>query len=303
MIYTVTFNPSLDYVMMTDCFTQGCTNRSAEELITVGGKGINVSLVLAELGIKSTMLGFVGGFTGEYLENSLKNELIENKFVRISNGMTRINVKLVGREMTEINAGGPCVSPEEIDKLLLTVDLASEGDVIVLAGSTPKNVSKDIYEKILARLSGKNVKSVVDATGELLLKTLQYNPYLIKPNIDELGDLFDTHITDEKDVVKYAQILKDKGAKNVLVSMGAEGAILVSENGEVIKRKAVGTGAVNPVGAGDSMVAGFLAGSGYGFDVAMDYAIAAGGATACTRGLATKEKIEQFLNMIDKKEN
>lgn len=299
MIYTITFNPSLDYVMNTDKLTLGHTNRSHRELITVGGKGINVSLVLAQLGIKSVALGFVGGFTGDELERMLANNIIKTDFVRVLGSNTRINVKLIEQQMTEINAGGPFVTEDEVKQLLEKTDALKDGDTIVIAGSAPKNVSDDIYERILERLSDRKIKAVVDATGKLLLKTLKYKPFLIKPNVDELGEMFGTKISCESDILKYASELRAMGAQNVLISMGKDGAILFDENKVVRKRAAVGTKAVNPVGAGDSMVAGFIAGMSVDYDNALAYGIAAGGATACSEGLATKELIDQFLNMMN----
>jgi len=298
MIYTITFNPSLDYVMKSESIKLGCTNRSNGESITVGGKGINVSLVLAEFGLSSTALGFIGGFTGDRLDSMLKSDLVRTDFVRVADGNTRINVKLIDDKMTEINAGGPIVCPNEVDLLLKKIDTIKDGDTIVIAGSVPKGVSDDIYERILSRLEGKNIKSVVDATGKLLLRTLKYKPFLVKPNVDELGDLFFVHITCESDIIKYANELKNMGAQNVLVSMGKDGAMLVDSDGNVRKRKAVGTQAINPVGAGDSMVAGFLAGAEADYDTALAYGIAAGGATACSEGLASKETIDEFLKMV-----
>lgn len=299
MIYTITFNPSLDYVMNTDNLTLGHTNRSNCELITVGGKGVNVSLVLAQFGIESAALGFIGGFTGDQLERMLGNSLVKTDFVRVLGGNTRINVKLIEQQMTEINAGGPFVTEDEVKQLLEKTDALKDGDTIVIAGSAPKNVSDDIYERILERLSDRKIKAVVDATGKLLLKTLKYKPFLIKPNIDELGEMFGTKISCESDILKYASELRAMGAQNVLISMGKDGAILFDENKAVRKRAAVGTKAVNPVGAGDSMVAGFLAGLSVDYDNALAHGIAAGGATACSEGLATKELIDQFLNMMN----
>lgn len=298
MIYTVTFNPSLDYVMKTSSLDIGHTNRSAEEYISVGGKGINVSLVLSELGIESTALGFVGGFTGTQLEQMLERKLVKTDFVRVAGGNTRINVKLIADEMTEVNAAGPFISDEEINALISKTDGLVAGDTLVIAGSVPKNLSDDIYEKILGRIFDRNVKIVVDATGDLLLKTLRFKPFLIKPNVDELGALFGVDIKDEDEIIKYALRLHEMGAQNVLVSMGKEGAILVDSNLAVRKRTAIGCGAVNPVGAGDSMVAGFIAGAKDGYEKALELGIACGGATACSQGLATKDQIDCFLAMM-----
>jgi 1-phosphofructokinase len=299
MIYTVTFNPSLDYVMRVNCLNIGETNRAESELITFGGKGINVSLVLSEFGVESTALGFVGGFTGEKLERMLQGGNIKTDFIHVMNGDTRINVKLIDNRMTEINAGGPNVSDEEVFMLFSKIDDIEDGDTLVLAGSVPKNLTNDIYERIFDRIVGRNVKTVVDATGKLLLNTLKFKPFMIKPNVDELGELFGVKITSEGDVVKYARRLKSMGAQNVLVSMGKDGALLVNENGEVLRQKAVGGKPVNSVGAGDSMVAGFIAGSEKDYKTALAYGVAAGGATACSQGLATKGIIDSLICETD----
>ena len=299
MIYTITFNPSLDYILKVENLALGYTNRCDGENLCVGGKGINVSLILAEFGIESVALGFVGGFTGDKLEAMLANKTIMTDFVHVSGGNTRINVKLVSDEMTEVNASGPDVSDEEVDQLIKKIDNIKDGDTLVIAGSVTKNLSDSIYEKILGRLSDRKIKAVVDATGNLLLRTLKFRPFLVKPNIDELADMFKTEIACESDVVKYALELKNMGAVNVLVSMGKNGAILVDEFGKVLKHKAVGTRVINPVGAGDSMVAGFLAGAQIDYNTALAYGIAAGGATACSEGLANKALIDRFLEEMD----
>ena len=299
MIYTVTFNPSIDYVVKVDNLEFGHTNRSCQEALTVGGKGINVSLVLEQFGISSTALGFIGGFTGDQLENMLRSDLVKSDFVRTCGGNTRINVKIIEKDMTEINACGPTVSADEVNKPLDKIDNIKAGDTLVIAGSVPKGVSDEIYENILSLLEGRGVKTIVDATGKLLMKTLKYRPYLIKPNIDELGAIFGVKIACENDILKYATDLQNMGAQNVLVSMGENGAILLAADGNILKRKAVGTVTVNPVGAGDSMVAGFIAGSSSDYATALEYGIAAGGATACSEGLASKEMIDRFLQMID----
>ena len=298
MIYTITFNPSLDYVMKTQKLEFGHTNRSYQEHITVGGKGINVSLVLAQFGIGSTALGFVGGFTGDQLDRMIKSDLVKTDFVRVANGNTRINVKLIENEMTEINAGGPLIDEKEIETLLGKLDALEDGDTLIIGGSIPKGVTDDIYERILERISGRNVRSVVDAMGALLLGTLKYRPFLIKPNVDELSDIFKAEITCDYDVIKYALKLREMGAENVLVSMGKDGAILIDENGGVTKQGAAKVNAVNPVGAGDSMVAGFIAGAQYDYKSALIYGTAAGGATACSDGLADKATIDELLAQI-----
>lgn len=298
MVYTITFNPSIDYVMNTGNLNLGHTNRSISESMSVGGKGINVSLVLAQFGVSSTALGFVGGFTGLQLEKMLADESVQTDFVHLAGGNTRINVKLISDEMTEVNAGGPEVSDDDVQKLLKKTDMIVYGDIVVVAGSVPKNLSDDIYEKILQRLSDRSVKTVVDATGALLIKTLKYRPFLIKPNIDELCDIFNTKISSESDIVEYAIKLQNMGARNVLVSMGKDGAILVADDGTIITQRAAPISAVNPVGAGDSMVAGFIAGSEIDYHTALVYGTAAGGATASLNGLANKQTIDRLLSLI-----
>ena len=295
MIYTVTFNPAIDYVMYTGELTSGKTNRSNREELYFGGKGINVSYVLSQLGVPTTALGFVAGFTGIALENAVNAWGIRADFIHLANGVTRINVKLKGGSETEINAGGPDIDKTALDKLWLKLDSIKSGDTLVLAGSVPSSLPSDIYENILKRLSQKGIRFVVDATGKLLERTLKYEPFLVKPNIDELCETLNTEIRTESQLLESAKQLQIMGAQNVLVSFGAEGAFLLSKDGNVYKKSACAGTPVNTVGCGDSMIAGFLAGVDKGADYALSLAIAAGGATAFKPWLANKEDILKLL--------
>ena len=260
MIYTVTFNPAVDYVMHIDELRAGATNRSASEEIYFGGKGINVSAVLNELGIKSRALGFTAGFTGAAIEQGLRDMGIDSDFIRLEKGCSRINVKLKSGTETEINGQGPDIDSASVDRLLWKLNELTTGDTVVLAGSVPKTLPADIYERILGMLDGRGVRAAVDASGKLLLNVLKYRPFLIKPNKDELAELFGVDISGIDDVERYAEKLKEMGALNVLVSMAGDGALLVDADG-VTHRCGVFRGTVrNSVGAGDSMVAGFLTG-------------------------------------------
>lgn len=295
MIYTVTVNPALDYAMEVGELIPGRTNRSKGEQISFGGKGINVSAILTELGVPTLALGFVAGFTGEALERAVSRAGVKCEFVRLREGYTRINVKLKGDEETEINAEGPMVYPEALEVFLQKLDRIGEGDTLVLAGSLPRSLPGDLYCQILHRLDGRGIRFVVDATGELLLSTLPYRPFLIKPNRHELEELAGRSLVSEDDIADFARTLQVKGAKNVLVSLGGDGAILLDEFGMLHRKAAVGGPAVNTVGAGDSMVAGFLKGCEVDYDYALRMGIAAGGATAHSMGLATKEEILALL--------
>lgn len=295
MFYTVTFNPAIDYVMKLSHFEEGVTNRSNSEEVYFGGKGINVSLVLKELGIESTALGFVAGFTGEELEKNLKKNKILTDFVKLSRGLTRINIKLKGKSETEINAAGPKICENEVELLFKKLDKLNNGDTLILAGSVPNTLPCDIYEKILSRLKSKRLRIVVDATGDLLLNVLKYRPFLIKPNKAELEEIVGLQLNTEQDIVNTAAMLKEKGAQNVLVSLGADGALLLDEFGKIHRQKAFSVEAVNTVGSGDSMVAGFLAGCERSYEYALRLGTAAGGATACSEGLAKREAIFSLL--------
>lgn len=299
MIYTVTFNPSIDYIVYIDALESGQTNRTKSEEIYFGGKGINVSLLLKELETPSVALGFVAGFTGAAIENELKSKQIDVDFVPLTSGFSRINIKIKSSEETELNAQGPNIDEASLQALYQKLDRLQDGDTLVLAGSIPNTLPADIYEKILAHLQHKQLKVVVDATGELLQNVLKYKPFLVKPNQQELGELFHTTIQNHDEIILYAKKLKDLGAVNVLVSMAGDGAILVDEFGEVHTSKACKGVVKNSVGAGDSMVAGFIVGSmEKDYTYALKLATATGGATAFSRGLATKEEIFALLSQI-----
>ena len=299
MVYTVTFNPAIDYVVRMDDLKLGEVNRASYEAMFFGGKGINVSIVLNELGIKSRTLGFTAGFTGEAIENGLRSMGIDADFVRLEKGNSRINVKIKANEETEINGQGPHIDDNALAALFEKLDNLKDGDTLILAGSIPNSLPSDIYEKILQRLSGRNIKTVVDATKDLLLNVLKYKPFLIKPNNHELGEMFGIKLSTIEEIEEYARKLQEKGASNVLISMAGDGALLVDENGKT-HISGVCKGVVkNSVGAGDSMVAGFVAGSLDGdYEYALKLGTAAGGATAFSDGLATKEKITELLNTL-----
>ena len=292
MIYTITVNPSLDYIVSVDDFKLGLTNRTSSEKLLPGGKGINVSQVLMNLGVENTALGFVAGFTGEALVRELESRGIRQEFIHIDKGMTRINVKLTSIDGTEINGRGPDIGSADLEKLLKRLDELEDGDVLFLAGSIPGSISSDLYRNIMKRLQKKDILFVVDATRELLTNVLEFHPFLIKPNNHELGEIFGVELSDRESVIPYAKKLQDMGARNVLVSMAGKGAVLVAEDGTIVSHEAPKGVLVNGVGAGDSMVAGFMAGSLNGeYKYALKLGTAAGGATAFSHGLATKEKI------------
>lgn len=299
MVYTVTFNPAIDYVIHTEKVILGATNRSETEEMYFGGKGINVSIVLRELGIDSKALGFIAGFTGEAIEKGLAGMGIRTDFVRLTEGNSRINVKIKSKEETELNGQGPDICVKAIRALFEKLDRLTDGDSLVLAGSIPASLPSDIYERILKRLSGKKIRVAVDATRDLLLNVLKYKPFLIKPNSHELGEMFGIDVTTDEDIEKYARRLQDMGAANVLVSMAGDGAMLIDEFGRA-HRCGVCSGTVkNSVGAGDSMVAGFMAGALRGdYEYALKLGTAAGGATAFSDGLAVREKIAELMETL-----
>lgn len=299
MVYTVTFNPAIDYVVHTGEMKLGATNRSEKEEMYFGGKGINVSIVLRELGIDSKALGFTAGFTGEAIEQGLDRMGIDTDFVWLEHGNSRINVKIKSAEETELNGQGPDIDDKAITALFEKLDGLKDDDTLILAGSIPSSLPSDIYQRILQRLSNKKIKAVVDATKDLLLNVLQYKPFLVKPNNHELGDMFGVELKSDADIEKYARKLQDMGAVNVLISMAGDGAMLIDEFGKM-HRCGVCKGKVkNSVGAGDSMVAGFTAGSLQGdYEYALKLGTAAGGATAFSDGLATKEKISELLKAL-----
>ena len=299
MVYTVTFNPAIDYIVHTDEMTVGNVNRARSEEIYFGGKGINVSMVLNELGIKSRALGFVAGFTGDAIEKGIAEKGIETDFVRLESGFSRINVKIKSGDETELNGQGPVIDDKSLKELFSKLDRLTVGDTIVLAGSIPASMPSDVYEKILERLSEKKIKAVVDATKDLLLNVLKYKPFLIKPNNHELGEMFGVTLKTNGEIAEYAQKLKDMGARNVLVSMAGDGALLLDENGKTHICGVCKGRVKNSVGAGDSMVAGFIAGSAQGdYEYALKLGTAAGGATAFSDGLAEKEEIYRLLEQL-----
>lgn len=302
MIYTVTLNPSLDYIVSMDHFEMYMTNRTTEEQMFPGGKGINVSIVLKNLGIESTALGFIAGFTGDKIKDDVDNLGLKADFIRVNKGFSRINVKLKDYDGTEINGMGPDIEEQDIDALYEKLDRLEEGDVLILAGSIPKCLPGSIYRDILKRLSGKGVLAVVDATKNLLLNVLEFHPFLIKPNNHELGELFHVKLTSREEVIPYARKLQEMGARNVLISMSAEGAVLVDETGRVHILQAPKGNLVNAVGAGDSMVAGFLEGwmKKKDYEHAFGMGVAAGSASAFSENLATKEEIELLYEKMSK---
>lgn len=300
MIYTVTFNPAIDYVVHTDSMKLGEVNRSSSEEMYFGGKGINVSVVLKELGISSRALGFIAGFTGEAIENGIKAMGISTDFIRLKTGSSRINVKIKAEDETELNGQGPYIGSEALSDFFGKLDELSDGDILVLAGSVPGSLPSDIYEKIMERISDRKIRTVVDATRDLLLNVLRYRPFLIKPNNHELGEMFGKVLTTDEEIEHYGRKLQEMGAVNVLISMAGDGAMLIDENGKV-HRCGVCSGEVkNSVGAGDSMVAGFIAGyMKCGYEYALKLGTAAGGATAFSAGLAEKTKIDELLCQLD----
>ena len=302
MIYTVTFNPSLDYIVSVNDFQLGLTNRTDSELIHPGGKGINVSTILMNLGIDSTAFGFAAGFTGEEIIREVEAMGIRSDFIKIDSGISRINLKLKNIDGTEINGSGPEISEEKIEELLRKLDILGEGDILVLAGSIPASMPADMYSTIMERLQHKNVTFIVDATKDLLINVLKYKPFLIKPNNHELGELFDVKLTTREEVIPYGKKLQKQGARNVLISMAGEGAVLVAEDGSVYEAPAPKGTLVNAVGAGDSMVAGFTAGwiEKKDYRHAFYMGVSAGSASAFSEYLATKEEIMDLYEKVSK---
>ena len=305
MIYTVTFNPSLDYIVSVDDFQLGLTNRTSSELMLPGGKGINVSMVLGNLGIESTALGFVAGFTGDEIVRRVGQMHVRSDFIRVGQGISRINVKLKSIDGTEINGSGPQIDHEPLEQLMIKLNRLNSGDILVLAGSIPTSLPDDMYRLIMEMLDGKGIMIVVDATRDLLLNVLSYKPFLIKPNNHELEEIFGVELTTRESVIPYAKKLQEKGARNVLVSMAGEGAALVTETGQVFSTPAPKGTLVNGVGAGDSMVAGFLAGwmERSDYQHAFYMGVAAGSASAFSEYLATGPEVEAVYRALNKMEN
>ena len=300
MIYTVTFNPSLDYIVSVENFQLGLTNRTSSELMLPGGKGVNVSTVLMNLGIENTALGFAAGFVGDEIVRQMEEMGVQNGFIRIEEGVSRINLKLKSIDGMEINGQGPVISPEHVEELMKQLDRLGEGDVLFLSGSIPASMPDDAYQKIMERLDGRGVQIVVDATRDLLMKVLEYHPFLIKPNNHELGEIFDVELRTREEVIPYAKKLQEKGAVNVLVSMAGEGAVLIDANGDVHMAPAPKGTLVNGVGAGDSMVAGFMAGwlEKQDYEHAFCMGVSAGSASAFSEHLATKAEIETVYQRV-----
>lgn len=308
MIYTITFNPALDYTVQVEEFEIGKINRTKSENILAGGKGLNVSIILKRLGIENTALSFIAGFTGKELERKIKQYNIKTDFIEINNGYTRINVKisslkknsLIQERETALNGNGPEITQEDIDELLEKIKKINSEDIVILSGNVPKCINENIYEIICKELNEKNVKFVVDASQKLLMNCLKYKPFFIKPNKDELEETFNTKIKTKKEIIIYAKKLQEKGAQNVLISLGGDGAILLTEKNEVYYSNTPKGQVINTVGAGDSMVAGFVAGylKKKDYKEALKLGIASGSATAFSAGLAMNEEINGLLKQI-----
>lgn len=300
MIYTITFNPALDYIMVVPSCRSGEVNRTESEKIMAGGKGINVSIVLNNMGVENTALGFISGFTGGAIKNILADMNCKTDFIKLDNGFSRINVKIKSDTETEINGQGPDISDGAVKKLYEKLDSLNDGDTLVLAGSIPSSLSDSIYCEIMDYLKDKKLNIVVDATKDLLVNVLKYKPFLVKPNNHEIGEIFGVELKTRSEVVPYAKKMQEMGAKNVLVSMAGEGAVFVGENGEVYESEAPKGKLVNSTGAGDSMVAGFLAGymENQDFMYALKMGLSAGSASAFSENLATKEEILNVFKTI-----
>ncbi|MFQ7446654.1 1-phosphofructokinase, partial [Intestinibacter bartlettii] len=296
MIYTVTLNPSIDYVIKVDKLTTGNINRVNEEHVYPGGKGINVTRILKSLDNDNIALGFVSGFTGDYIINSLQELNLKSDFIKVKEGFTRINVKVKSEEETEINGQGPKISEEELNQFYKVIDKLVDGDILILSGSIPSCLDERLYESIMKKVEDRDIKVIVDATKNLLLNVLKYKPFLIKPNNHELAEMFNVELNSTEDVVFYARKLKEMGAQNVLISMGKDGALLVTENDEVFASSVAKGEVINSVGAGDSMVAGFIAGylKSNSYEEALRLGAASGGATAFSSDLATREFIDKL---------
>lgn len=300
MIYTITFNPALDYIVKMDNFNLGSVNRTKDEAVYAGGKGINVSIVLNNLEVKSKALGFIAGFTGDEIERRVKEFGCDTDFIKLKEGMSRINVKVKAEVESEINGGGPAISEEALNELYAKLEKLENDDILVLAGSIPSTMPTDIYERIMEKLQDRGVKFIVDTTGDSLLKVLKYKPFLIKPNHHELGELFNTKLESKEEVIEYAKKLKDMGSENVIISMAGDGAVLINSNGEVTTSNVPKGVVKNSVGAGDSMVAGFITGFLKEKNVEQGFklGVATGSASAFSEGLATKDYVYELLNQI-----
>lgn len=299
MIYTVTLNPSLDYFVTVNDFALGKTNRTASEQILPGGKGLNVSMVLRNLGIENTALGFTAGFVGREIATRIAEMDIQAKLIMLAEGNSRINVKIKNIEGTEINGQGPAIASEYLKQLMDLVQGMRAGDYLVLAGNIPGSVPDSIYKDMMALVAGRGVEVVVDATGKLLMQVLPYKPFLIKPNNHELGELFGVELKNRADVIPYAMRLQEEGAQNVLVSMAGQGAVLVAENGQILEMDAPKGELKNAVGAGDSMVAGFLTGwlESQEYNHAFKMGVCTGSASAFSEAFATRGEVERLMKL------
>lgn len=299
MIYTVTFNPALDYVVRVDHFENGMTNRSHDEQLLYGGKGVNVSYILKQLGFDSVALGFVAGFTGKEFVKGIEEMGITSQMIELGEGLTRINIKLKSDEESEINGSGPHIPQSAIDVLYQQLDQLQDHDILVLSGSIPTSLPDTIYQDIMAYLQNKDILYVVDATKDLLVNVLQYKPFLIKPNNFELAEIFHVELKDSEDIVYYAKKLQEKGARNVLISMAGDGSILVDESGHVTKMGVPQGKVKNSVGAGDSMLAGFIGGylRGYDYSQTLALATACGSSTAFSDTLASQDEIDALFQI------
>lgn len=297
MICTVTFNPSLDYIVRVDDMRLGVINRTTYEQVLPGGKGINVSIVLGNLGHESRALGFLAGFTGTEIARRVREAGVSADFIEVAEGMSRINAKIKSNEETELNGQGPLITETDIEQLYARLDVLSQDDTLVISGSVPATLPGDMYERIMERLDGRGVRIVVDAERELLTRVLPYRPFLVKPNNIELGDIYGVKLETRADVIPYAKRMQQAGARNVLVSMAGEGGVLVAESGEVFDSPAAKGEVVNSVGAGDSSVAGFLAGLAEtgSYETAFRMALAAGSASAFSDHLATRPEVEELM--------
>ncbi len=303
MIYTVTFNPSLDYIVRVEDFKTGQVNRTYYEQILGGGKGVNVSIVLGNLGHESTTLGFTGGFTGDALKQLLWKQGVKTDFIEVKDGFTRINVKMKSAQETEINGQGPKITPENVETLFMKLDELKDGDILVISGSIPNTLPNDMYERIMKRLQNKKIEIIVDATNDLLVNVLKYHPYLIKPNNHELGEIFGVELNTRSSVIPFAKKLQEMGARNVLISMAGEGAVFISEMGAVMESEAPKGKVINSVGAGDSMVAGFITGmlETDDYEKAFRMGICTGSASAFSENLATREEVNALLSVLPTK--
>ena len=304
MIYTITFNPALDYITQVENFKIGEINRTKTETILPGGKGLNVSIVLKNLEIENTALGFIAGFTGEELKRKLELKGVMTDFIKVKEGVTRINVKISSEnnkiEETALNGIGPKITKNDIEELFKKLDEVIIEDIVILSGSIPKNINKDIYKEICKKLSEKGITFVVDSTQELLMSILQYTPFLIKPNKEELEETLNCKISTNDEIINAAKELKKRGAQNVLVSLGKDGAILLTKDDKVLVSKAPKGNIVNTIGSGDSMVAGFLAGycKTKDYEYALKVGVAAGSASAFSTELASKNEVELILKQL-----